>query len=334
MRAAVRSRGGAGAGVTWFKVDDGFHSHPKVLGCSLAAVGLWARAGSWCSDHEGTRGEIPKAVLLMFGAKPKLARELVDAGLWDETETGWRFHDWDIYQPSAEELEEKRRKNAEKQQRWRERNPEHNRLRQERRNQVSNPPPVPSRPDPVSSDNKSHPSSAAAASSRREDFGGSRVVKLPAQTPDYERAAAAAGWLSRATGQEAYSTNPSSKHYAALLDIAGKPEAQKAEAARVLKLEGGKPNGVRYLTPQHVVDNWRFYANGEAPGRRQAQPTAAVTSPVAATELEKLNAKLGELERAERACLYDEDDKKQRIKNRKQEIYAQIERMSTEVANG
>ncbi len=31
--------------MVWFKIDDGFWSHPKVLELSDAAVALWTRAG-------------------------------------------------------------------------------------------------------------------------------------------------------------------------------------------------------------------------------------------------------------------------------------------------
>lgn len=79
----------------WFPVDDSFHSHPKVLATSLAARGLWATAGSWCSDTAHlTDGVIPGHVLAALGGTPELAAELVAAGLWRRTRKGYAFHDW------------------------------------------------------------------------------------------------------------------------------------------------------------------------------------------------------------------------------------------------
>lgn len=93
--------------MSWFKVDDSFHSHPKTLRCSLAAIGLWSVAGSWASNH-ATDGQVPDYVVVMLSrGRPELADELVAAGLWvreSGTESGsdsgsespgYRFHEWD-----------------------------------------------------------------------------------------------------------------------------------------------------------------------------------------------------------------------------------------------
>lgn len=80
--------------MVWFKVDDSFHSHPKVLSSSLGAVGLWTVAGSWSSDHH-TDGYVPDYVIpqLSRGATD-LADELVAARLWRRTKGGYQFHQW------------------------------------------------------------------------------------------------------------------------------------------------------------------------------------------------------------------------------------------------
>lgn len=91
----------------YFAVDDGFHSHPKVLDTSLEAVGLWALAGSWCADHL-TDGIVKRAALRRVGGTVELAAELVDAGLWTVHPEGWRFHQWDERQFTREQVEAKR----------------------------------------------------------------------------------------------------------------------------------------------------------------------------------------------------------------------------------
>ncbi len=105
--------------MTWFKVDDSLHSHPKTMAVSLAAVGLWAVAGSWSSDHL-TDGFIPDhMVTLLSRGQAELPKELCAAGLWKRTRGGFRFHQWhedgdgSARNPSKEEVVAVRNKRAE-----------------------------------------------------------------------------------------------------------------------------------------------------------------------------------------------------------------------------
>ena len=82
----------------WFKVDDGFHGHPKVVEISLAAVGIWALAGSWCAKYL-TDGVITLRAIERMGGDDPLAQELVVRGLWLEIAGGFMFKDWAEYQP-------------------------------------------------------------------------------------------------------------------------------------------------------------------------------------------------------------------------------------------
>ena len=91
----------------WFKVDDGFHGHPKVMELTPAAVGVWTLAGSWCANYL-TDGEIKTAVVRRLGATDEMVRELVDAGLWIDLGGSYQFKDWDMYQPLKEEVEAER----------------------------------------------------------------------------------------------------------------------------------------------------------------------------------------------------------------------------------
>lgn len=80
----------------WAKVDDGWWCHPKVMGLSLPARGLWISALSWsCAQR---LDEVPTQFLAMVQADEALAAELVAAGLWIEADGGWRIHDWAEYQ--------------------------------------------------------------------------------------------------------------------------------------------------------------------------------------------------------------------------------------------
>ena len=98
----------------WFKVDDTFHSHPKVRQAGLTSMGLGVLAGSWAAQQL-TNGHIPKYMLATFGAKPADAKRLVDAGLWLETPSGWDFKDWGEYQPSKDRVLADRRAAAARQ---------------------------------------------------------------------------------------------------------------------------------------------------------------------------------------------------------------------------
>lgn len=88
--------------MTWFKVDDGFWSHPKTMQLPdqdrLAAIGLWVSAGAWCAKYN-TYGRVPKVFLTGLAHAPEsLAVALVSAGLWRETDDGWAFVHWRKWQ--------------------------------------------------------------------------------------------------------------------------------------------------------------------------------------------------------------------------------------------
>jgi hypothetical protein len=94
-------------------VDDHLHSHRKAMRAGTEAMGLWVLAGSW-SGAEESDGWVPSYVLTRLagpGAET-LADRLVSAGLWHadtvESEDGYRFHEWETYQPTKARLEAKR----------------------------------------------------------------------------------------------------------------------------------------------------------------------------------------------------------------------------------
>src|ERR1700712_4958466 len=101
----------------WLKVDDGFPSHEKVMAlsegpCRADAIALWVFAGCW-SSHALRDGFVPTGVIRAYGFHLEAASELVRVGLWLAADGGFRFHDWADYQPSAAQVEERRRAGAE-----------------------------------------------------------------------------------------------------------------------------------------------------------------------------------------------------------------------------
>lgn len=127
----------------WFKVDDAFWSHPKVIHAGNAAIGLWLRCGSYSAQHL-TDGFIPLSFAKSLGSAG-LAHRLVDAGLWTVSDEpcGYLMHDWADYQPTRATWELRRSSNAERQRVWRENN-----LVNGDRNAVTNDAPYPTRPVP------------------------------------------------------------------------------------------------------------------------------------------------------------------------------------------
>ncbi|MGO4974586.1 hypothetical protein [Bifidobacterium boum] len=104
--------------MAWMRVDDKLHSHPKRHQAGLRAMGVWVIAGSWCADHL-TDGHVPAGMLPALGARPADARTLVQAGLWDEVEGGWQFHDWVQINPSRADIESRRESERQRVAEWR-----------------------------------------------------------------------------------------------------------------------------------------------------------------------------------------------------------------------
>jgi hypothetical protein len=93
--------------IPWFKVDDGFHGHPKVVELSLGAVGLWTLCGSWCAKYL-TDGFVPDKTVVRLGGTPEQAAELFGVDLWLAADGGFSFRDWEQYQPLKSDIEAER----------------------------------------------------------------------------------------------------------------------------------------------------------------------------------------------------------------------------------
>ena len=101
--------------MAWFRVDDGFNRHRKVMALRrgserLRCIGLWTLAGSWSSEQE-LGGLVPDYIIDELGGSQKDVEALARVGLWVR-EDDTRFHDWDHYQPDAETLQAQRIKES------------------------------------------------------------------------------------------------------------------------------------------------------------------------------------------------------------------------------
>ena len=93
--------------MTWGKVSDRLHAHSKARR-AREAMALWVLALSWSCD-ELTDGAIPADMPeLLIPGGDSYAEKLVSVGLWERTESGFRFHDWLEFQPPADNERERR----------------------------------------------------------------------------------------------------------------------------------------------------------------------------------------------------------------------------------
>lgn len=92
--------------MVWFLVDDNLAFHRKAIEAGNAAMGLWARAGSWSAGN-GTDGYVPSNVARDIGNQYQIVK-LLNAGLWSRVTGGYQFHDWNHWQPDAELVKQRR----------------------------------------------------------------------------------------------------------------------------------------------------------------------------------------------------------------------------------
>jgi hypothetical protein len=140
--------------MVWFKIDDGFPNSKPVLRIPrrhrASAIGLWTLAGAW-SAKELTDGHIAEHLIEEFASTPAMARNLVACGLWEEGENGWNFRNWGKWQPTREQVEADREREAERKRSYRasKRSPSGTTPGQTVGHQAESGHPDPTRPDPT-----------------------------------------------------------------------------------------------------------------------------------------------------------------------------------------
>ena len=105
--------------MAWFRVDDHLYSHPKWLALPKGARALWTAAGSW-SAGQLLDGYVPSAALAVLDGTRREAAALVAVGMRVEEPGGWRFHDWQDFQPTKSAVVQRRTRDAERLRKWRE----------------------------------------------------------------------------------------------------------------------------------------------------------------------------------------------------------------------
>lgn len=102
--------------MVWIRIDDQIAHHPKFIAAGPIASWLWVCGNGYCNKYL-TDGFIPTSALKTIGSVTnavKWADRLVEAGLWDMVTGGYRVHDFHDFNPTAEQVKEKRRKDRER----------------------------------------------------------------------------------------------------------------------------------------------------------------------------------------------------------------------------
>lgn len=106
--------------MTWARLDDSFYDHPKTLRLwerCPAAIALHTRAIAWCAKHEQD-GHLPAQIVAAISPvqsdRDEQIKALLDEEAWHEHEGDFVIHDYLDYNPSKEEVIEKRRKDRER----------------------------------------------------------------------------------------------------------------------------------------------------------------------------------------------------------------------------
>lgn len=265
--------------MTWFRVDDGFESHPKVLALDPkradAALALWVKAGSW-AGRQLTDGFVPASYVLRL-RKQAAADELVRVKLWDKADDGFQFHNWKKHNPSRAEVQVRREKEAEKKRKMRS-----GKLPPANDNGAcppgtplgtpeGRPPgspllsrPDPTRPDPTTRDldpPRAVSDTSSPAPTRRSTRAAGLSV-MSAEDPMKRAYALVRDW-------QASLPNIATHDVASWADdwmwLAARPAP---ELARVVQTLQGSAWATRYwqrCTPRHIRRYWAVYAAGEEP---------------------------------------------------------------------
>lgn len=107
--------------MSWAKLDDSFHSHPKVRRAWYlcpASIGLHAMAITFAANHS-TDGVVPTWFVATCFQKPKELEAAVDAllstGMWEQHGDDFLIHDFLEYHSSkAQRKEDAERKKRER----------------------------------------------------------------------------------------------------------------------------------------------------------------------------------------------------------------------------
>lgn len=91
--------------MTWVRIDDQMPQNEKVARLSHLAFRVYVGSICFCGQKL-TDGRLERAMLTLIPhATAKIAKELVESGLWEMTSEGWFVHDYLTYNRSRADVE-------------------------------------------------------------------------------------------------------------------------------------------------------------------------------------------------------------------------------------
>lgn len=107
-----------------FSIDDAWDNCGPVARAGNTAFGVYCRCGAWVARNISagyiTEPVVPSEVAVAYGS-PELARKLVDVGLWEAVDGGWFMPHYFARNETAAQVAGRRKADAERKARWRER---------------------------------------------------------------------------------------------------------------------------------------------------------------------------------------------------------------------
>lgn len=103
--------------MSWFRVDDNFTMHPKVLKAGNAAVGVFVRLGAHCAQQL-TDGFVTTEAAHAIAQRTPLLTALVTAGLLEVAPGGYQLHGYLERNPSRNQVESERAATRDRQRRF------------------------------------------------------------------------------------------------------------------------------------------------------------------------------------------------------------------------
>lgn len=98
--------------MSWFRMDDKSTFHAKTLRAGNEAWGAFVRMGTYsCDQNKG--GAVDEAAALLIAGRQDVLDKLVSVGLIERADVGYQIHDFLDFNPSPEDVTDRRRKRAE-----------------------------------------------------------------------------------------------------------------------------------------------------------------------------------------------------------------------------
>lgn len=107
--------------MAWIKIDESCSDHRKIQDVGPLGLALFVRGLTYCNRNL-TDGHIPTRQAMSdafwstgggLGDPEALIASMIQVGLWEETEGGYRVHDYLVYQFSKQTTEERREAKSE-----------------------------------------------------------------------------------------------------------------------------------------------------------------------------------------------------------------------------